>query len=273
MDNILDIIYEYSSNYRLLDDTAIEKIIDIARSELDLSNVKRTDKRISFKKAPLATYNCFSESVNIYPIAIGRYLSGDKYKSRLRLEDELDKLQKCFRKNLVILHMILHELEHANQFLRSDSPTLEMQLVDLEIKYMFDMSDKDDGFCVLPIIDKVKESKKRGENLKRLYPISFIERMANINALVRIVEMVKKLDDDTLNELYNELLLCLYMHSYSDECDSPTKRFYEGIKRNYRFANIIGKYDLGYEDRLRYGLKLSPLEYQKNIELIKSKGR
>lgn len=271
MNSILDIIYEYSSNFRLLDDSAIEKIISIAKDELSLSNVKKVEKRISILKTPLATYNVFTESVNLYPIAIGRSFVNDGYKSRLRLENELDKLEKCFRKNLAILHMIFHELEHANQYLKCGSPSLEMELMDLEVKYLMDMGDKDDGFCVIPNPNKAKESVNRTKVYKRLYDISFMERMANVNAMIRTSEIVKELSNDKLEELYDDLLLCLYMHSYVDESDSPTKRFFREIKRNHRFANVVGKYELSYEDRLKYGLNLTSDEYQTNIELIKSK--
>lgn len=271
MDNILDILYEYSTKCKILDNSAIENIINTGKNELSLSNVNHVEKRISIKRTPLAVYNVFSETIAIYPIAISRFFRNSKYKSKLILESELNAVETCFRKNLIIIHMILHELEHANQFSNYDTPSLEMRLVDLELKYLFDMEDKDDDFYSNP--NKAKEAVIRNKNYDKLYDISFLERMANINAFTKVVELTKKIGNDRLEELHSDLFLSLCMREYSCETDSPTLRFFKGIKRNSRANSLIKEYNLTYEDRIKYGLSLTSEEYNRNIKLIKSKRR
>lgn len=274
MDNILDIVYDYSIRGKMLDEPAVDRIIEIAKNLEHLSNVSEVEREFSIpygKNYTLASFSDDTKSVILYPFALFKHFYTGGYKSSLKLENELNPFERILRKNLHMVFIIFHELEHAYQYKNRKKNNIEMELANLEITYIEDMSDRDDGFCVMPAKNKISEKIKRSKICSRNYSISFIERMANTNAIIKVQEMIKDLDSDKLEELYDSLLLSLYMSTYIDEYDSPTKRFFREIKRNHRFANIIGKYEPSYEDRLKYGLNLTSDEYQTNIELIKSK--
>ena len=277
MDNILDIVYEYSINGRILDDTAIEKIISIAKKEFNLNNVHDIERRKSFpitKHSTIAAYNHLDQSIVLYPAAIKRDFLLREYKSKLKTENELNRVEKCFRKNLHMVFIILHELEHANQFMHQKDSSLEMQLVNIELGYIYDIGNTFDCFYGATDIEKLAESFKHYKIYKNNYRISLAERLANANALLKIREMTKKIGSSKLEELYDSLLLTYYMSRYDSKDDSPTKRFFKAIERDHLLTYILIKHeDLSYEDRIKFGLNLTSDEYKANEELVKLKRR
>lgn len=277
MDNVLDIVYEYSINCRLLDDSAIERIINIIKKESDLSNVQKIERRSSLpitKHTTIAAYSHLDKSIVLYPAAIKREFLFGEYKSKLKIEDTLDKVEKYFRRNLHMVFIILHELEHANQFMHQKDSSLEMQLANIELRYIYDIGDTFDCFCGATDIEKVVESYKHYRIYRKNYKTSLIERLANSNAILKVSEMTRKLGNTKLEELYDSLLLDYYMSRYKSEDDSPTKRFFKAIERDHLLTYFLVKHDdLSYEDRIKFGLNLTSDEYRTNKELIKSKRR
>lgn len=277
MDNVLDIVYEYSINGRTLDDSAIERIIDIVKKELDLSNVRKIERRNSFPISnhfTIAAYNTFDESIVLYPAGMKKEFLFGAYKSKLKIENELNKIERCFRKNLHMVFIILHELEHANQYMHQNDSSLEMQLASIELRYIYDIGDTFDYFGGGTDIDKLAESIKHYKIYRKNYKTSLVERLANANAMLKVREMTKKLGSDKLEELYDSLLLSYYMLDYTSEDDSPTKRFFKAIERDHLLTYILIKHEnLSYEDRIKFGLNLTSDEYRSNKELVKLKRR
>lgn len=257
MKNILDIVYDYSLNNKLLDQEAIKKIINIC---IDIDNIDSL-REIRFKESSLinmiANYHIKGYIV-VYTKEIDKEIKSGYHKTNFQIENELNEQEKFLRKNLHILYVILHEVEHSKQIdkIKYYDTSLERKLLKAEYDFIYPNIKNVAGKINLYNVETIKKKAIANKH----YDISIMERLANVHALENIKEISKSLSNN-LYALQDLILLNTELRDYRNEFDSPTKRFLE----------VIGREDVLEEtnDRLIYGLELLPNEYNTLIKKLK----
>ncbi len=286
MENILDIIYEYSKKFRLLDEDAINKIMDILIINNKLYNVEYdlvVEKNILLSHKELGYF--LNDSICLY---YNNLINRVKNEKHIIFEDELKLplLQKVIRQNLEIAFTLMHETEHALQYKmlsEHNDNTLERRLLRAEDYYIkkatenivfYDIYDK-----LLGLIPGYFEFFKSMSIYQRNYDISLMERLANLKTLDKIDDMLNKIKDDVpeLYEIEKYILLIYQMQQY---IENEQKREQYDYSPTIEFFNRLGTLDklieidfinLPYEDRIKYGFYITDDEYNHNVKLLDKK--
>lgn len=231
MNNILDMLIEYSLSGKLIDSFFIDYLITIKKREKDLDyflkkvNYKLCEKLFSPVISPLL-YIDNQRQINVYWLDLYRYLFN------LRKDFAKKQPENYIAKNLFILYMLLHEIEHAYQQRLSLSENNDF--ITLLYKTYFFVNHRAKN-----IIDTESQSLEEINNaiedieilqlLKdRLYDISPIERLANINALKEVIAMLVKIPEyEKTKELFEYLIIQKYLNGYdfNSEISAPTLKF------------------------------------------------
>ena len=267
MDNILDIIYEYSMRKKLLDRKAIEIIITIMIKENNIEIINNiniiTHLFDNLSEKTLAYY--FNGDINIYLSKIYKYLK--KYSDNNLIDNKnLSEFEEYLINNLFILRTVFHELEHSNheRLIHYNNVSIEKELIKIELDFINRINNLYYGDE-----EKYNRLKKLYDNL---YDISFIERLADIWSHEQIIKVLET-DKNELKRIYEYeklLLLNTELSTYKNFNDMPTIRFFIAIGK----AKEISKYDLydlDFKTRLRLGLNLSFDEYFLNQRKLEKK--
>ena len=277
MMNILDIIYDYSKNGKLLDEHAIVRIL----GELFKVN-SITD--YTFDVLPknnhildrTLTGNTDDSEINIYLNTMYKKINKGVYKSELAIENKLVDFELILRQNLDMLFTCFHEVEHAIQYKTMKESNIddtnEKKLLRLEYYYI-ELSNKMIEYDsimdrIIRYIPSHIEFFSRARTYIHNYYISYMERLADINATQKIQALLKSIKEETplLVELMDQMLLYTQMQSYSSMW-SPTLLFFDNLglyKECYQFETM----DYPYEERIRLGLNLTEEEYESNNEQV-----
>lgn len=268
MENVLDIIFDYTIQNRLLDKKAVDKIMDILISEEGIEIIEnRTIYTRTYKgknNKDFATY--IDGDIEIFLNRIYRFLYTNTEDYFIDTK-KINRFEKYLINNLYIVSTIIHELEHAlqNQYhILGKSDTLEQQLVNLELDHINRINDLYDTNRF--------EHRRLRDAYKQFYEYSFIERMADIKSQEKILHMIERLKkhEKRIYEYEQTILLFYKINGYKNSNFSPTIRFFMGIGK-YVAIKGMGFNGLDYQDRLRYGLNLTKEEINKNKELIRKR--
>lgn len=277
MDNVLDIVYEYSINHRLLDRKAISRILDI------ILKINEFDDRISYritKDNKFDLTNIFDSNtlgefdmnsmIYIYYQQMLKGIRKNKHLTKFDHYYELNNIDIMFKKNLFILETILHEIEHVKQLktiknLFEDS--IEAKLYRYEYNYLSPCYD----FFETGFVSFYIEIFKRELVYQRYYNISFLERMAKINSLEQIYKLLYQLGKDfsRLYGIQRYVINDFMMREYGDSLIGPTIRFMSNIggMREFNLQGLPSVIDkMSTDERIRYGFNITDEEYKKRIK-------
>lgn len=277
MDNILDIFYEHSKNDKLLTREAIKKILDIILNELNLENKitysLSTDE--IFDISNIWNINVLAEFdmdsiIYIYYLELLKSINKKKYRTKFDKNYNLTDNDMSFKKNILILETIFHEIEHVKQLeIVKDiySDTIEAIIYRYEYDFFYSELEEEYESNISYYLNVFKQ------NIIELttYNISFMERMANINSFKEMYNLLYKLGNNYSN-LYNiekDILDDYIIKYYSTDLNGPTTKFINKIGYMEEFyecnyPNIIDKMSL--EERLKYGFKITNEEYKKKVK-------
>ena len=285
---IFKLVYDYSINGKIIDKTFIDRLVEIVVLEKRLYNyiqrVNITDKLIKSSNGIIgAEYNLTSMDISIHSGSIQRIIeSKSKHYQYYYLFNSLERLMF---KNLLIVQIILHELEHVYQNKLCDnrhdnsiyfklinaSFLLEKSLNNWEI-FKAISTGKIDENDLSALLSKYK-------NLyQQYYKVNPSERLAQINSYKTIVNLLTPVRDQVPN-LYNHEYLTLLkekLNGYPNPWQigiCPVQIFLFGVEledvwKDLDFYNkkvkkltktVYSKYSL--EKRLSLGLPISELEY------------
>ena len=277
MDNVLDILYEYSINHRLLDRKAISKIIEIILRDINLnkkinyiiSKDNRFDLTNLFNSNILGEFDMDS-TIYIYYWQMLKCIRNNRHLTKFDHYYELSNKDMMFKKNILILEAIIHEIEHVKQ-LQSMKDVYDHSFITNLYRYEYNYLSPDYNFLGTSFVGCCIDIFKRELIYHRNYSISFLERMAKINSLEEIYRLLFQLGKDYSN-LYNiqRYVINDYMiREYSEGLDGPTTRLISniGITRDFSiqdYYSIITNMSL--DDRIRYGFKITEEEYKKKIK-------
>ncbi len=278
MDNVLDIFYEYSINNKLLDRKAISKILDII-----LKNNKFDDKILyiitkdsKFDITSMGNCNILGEFdmdsiIYIYYWEMLKSIRKKKYLTNIDRKYELNNIEIMFKKNMLILQTLFHEVEHVKQLESVKNiynNSIEGKLYQYEINYIYPHYDIFDKGIISYYSSLIKHEIIYNNN----YNISFMERMANIKSLEEIYKLLLRLGNDysKLYDIQREIIDDYMIKDYSNGLIGPTTRFISNLGYNRYFTkddllSITEKLD--FDDRIIYGFQISEEEYKKRIKI------
>lgn len=257
MESVLKIVYNYSINSKILDIKSIDKIIEllININELNfyISNMQLTQEN----NKKLASYCNYTKTIIINCNTIEYMLKN--------IEENLlisKYFEKIFYKNIAILQVILHELEHAYQekIIYTEN-SLEAFLLRISLHV-------------------------NNEFREKLYDICIEERLAEINSFEKINSMIYPLHSD-LPELYDALqidklqrLLRGYHYISGEFIESPLINYmkktnnsiilnvFDWYNNDQKMCldSVSAKYKIG--DRYKYGFPVELEEYAVSMKKL-----
>ncbi len=292
MENIADLLYDYSKNGRELDKKFIDQVVRVMIREKHLSEYIKgvcfdslsKNKMNNGKTTTPMAYHPYTREILVDINNIGFFFK--KLESLICSGD----FERALSVNAILTQMLLHEIDHANQFRKStiNSDDFENLLL---------------GVCCHVDNEFLRESKisqlmmlKRGiylnsqlfrslglqQQLKTRFDTSApMERMANINSTNEVCDMLGLINQsdniESVISFLDSYLVGYQLSGYSSNNGiivSPTREYLEEVKR----LNIYGmnahfneSFDISMKDaqnssletRLLLGLDISEPEYQK----------
>ena len=278
MDNILDILYEYSKQGKIADRTFMFEIIKIIRKRKHLEdyitkvvfkdiNCKSTNHK-DFVNVPMA-YSMYDKQILLDEVDILYFIETsiryyDKFKK------ETNNLERILFANSMVLHALLHEIEHANQIKKVNNNDFESKLIYTCLKNELDAFKKSKLAVFLMSSLGIYSDKNLENDIDILNDIEYhydtlypTERMANIYAILSIRKMVDKIKGEIpfsyklLANMEKEYLLLGY--KYKDSLTYPTMNFIHDLTNS----------DITWTDELINEDFYKSLESEKNSPLKK----
>lgn len=259
---ILEIIFYYSANYRLPDKTFIEKIISL------VVNYEKLDKyiaSINYNYDGSASYGYISRILkfNISTIIDEINKEYDFYSGIYNLNENSCLFNKYLFISFNTVTFILHELEHCKQIRKFETACTDD----------FEKNIIDNNLAILSI---------NPELYKKEHNLFLVERMANIRSY-REVNEILKLDTSLpifISDIFNKNYFYLLLDNYSKQ-SYPLLEYvntvgclilYDDIFVNEKNTSKIlkkSKKVLSVDDRLLYGLPLSNIEFDNHTKRIR----
>lgn len=256
MENILKIIYDKSTKSKIIDIDDIDKIVNylVIGNELNkqVSNMQIQQIRGNY----LASYSPYEKTIYIYYNVIDKML--EDIDNNTIIENDFEMY---LYKNISLLQIILHEIEHAKQ-----------------IKIMHNENSLE--AFILRLSSMVSDSTK-----ENLYDLSPEERFAEIKSFSDIIKMILYINtkiENLHNIIATEKLQRLLKgyHFENNVVESPLINYYvlgnkESYLKYFEWCNDKNKilYDKLYNiysesDRLFYGMPISINEFCNLLEIL-----
>lgn len=249
MEDILKIIYDKSKTNKILDLKDIEKILDQLIIEKQLNEYISDIKVQQIRSKNLASYSNYTKIITIYSNVIDLMIQNIN-KQLISAEE----LSKSLYKNLSILQVIMHEVEHANQEkIICSNNTLESYI--LKLSELIDDN---------PELYEVKPEERFAE-IKSFNEVLFLLTILN-NKNLKINELIKI---DSIQRLlrgyhYKNQKVTTPLVTYFEKGKKPELLTPLGITNNEK--KVISVYNL--EDRLKYGFPITTEEYISSMRTL-----
>ena len=283
--DILKLIYDYSRNSRFVDVRFIDKLIELVVRNRSLdSYVKRVAFTNTLRKdndsIVCAAYDVYGSSVVVDTESFATILNRDD-----RFDCLFNDIEVFFYRNYKIAQIILHELEHASQFKKSDNEndkSVEAEIIraclclntTLRSSKMQELLRSNDEFN--KFFELVLKSHKA--TYREYYELCPIERLAEIyshRTLLGSLELIKditpRLYDFYLTSLAESMLLG-YEEAWK-EGSCPTQVYLKAIKLedSWNELDFSDESQTGaLNKRLLLGLPVSQSEYDSVNEIVLS---
>ncbi len=287
-DEIFDLVYDYSVNNKLADRKFIDRVIEIALEGKKLFEyVLSTLYTSNDNSNTFASYDALNKEILIHVENMKFLRQTHGYYDFLSSEFE-----RVMLKNLRVVQVVLHEMEHASQCKSIDcdnNNSIENSLLKASFYLLLVIRNPQ-------ILEQFSNKERQaffslGSELRRqYYDFDPAERLAEINSLESIISIILPIKKE-FPDLYEfeifELIrehLRGYFDSYRKRGVCPTQLYLSAIGHNDVWTNfdfynndvkklkkqVSDKYDL--IERLRLGLPVSDAELSGNLfALAKSK--
>lgn len=267
MENILDILVEYSKKGQLMDYDALKKIVKYAIIEKNLKNyisnmVFHENLSDSYKKNCRGTYNMNNHEIIFCEHGINEIYNQVKKSSSGRLS-EYDEFIVA---NALVIQHLLHEIEHANQIKKMDFDNdFESMLLKASNSYV--------------LFDKLAESEDEKILYQYLKEKQYInipcERLAENYSMREIVEILNPIFDEVHPQIEKFMKTRLYkrlIRGYDDYNLEPTESYlidYDCLVSSEKNKFLSVKFydtlalekESDLENRLFFGLGITESEY------------
>lgn len=284
MDNILDLLVEYSKHGRLVDTEFINKVVSEMSKRLQLEDYIKKVKKSDFpyyqnvipnKRNSSLVYIFCKKQIAINELELKRnirFLSNGDFEGYVEFE-------KYMQVNSYLLGLLLHEIELANQFKKTDIScnNLENQLLKicLNVYKKFLKQPKYNQFFgyyfrIWLDYDLGMDIEKYNMLVEKIPKILPNERIASIVSNENIVNMLESIADEIPNvyEYFCQYLIRKELIGYNTNLEtiSPTERFlsvYRDLYLNdsekyFEIANFLEQAEnASEEEKFRLGLNVS----------------
>lgn len=296
MDNVLDVLVEYSKRGKKADRKFIKKVIKVMIEEKELKDYIKKIRFVDMSKIE-SYYPENERGVMAYRCWNGEILidEGDiEFLCKL-MEEYIGKDSREFEKiiscNALVLQVLLHEIEHANQYKKSKINDTDFENILLSIcNYANNEFFKESKLNQLIIIKKglylnrqlYYDLKLSGEIEIKYSSSSPTERMANIystNDVITILEQIKDIPGPI--KFFQDFLISQRLNGYDlkKTIVSPTLRYLDDFKKlgisgvnqyfDEDFETSLNKANNdSLENRLLLGLPITEEEYQQEKLLL-----
>lgn len=257
MENILKIVYDKSLKHTIINLSDIEKLVELLIIDKDLNEYVSNISVQQIRGNNLASYSNYTKQITIYSNVI-EVMIGNMDKNSMLVND----FEKILYKNLSILQVILHEIEHANQEKTSYSEnSLEAFL--------------------LRIANLVSCDRK-----VYLYECDPNERLAEIKSYNEIIELIYPIKNQFI-ELSNILKVELlkrnvrgYHYQLNNTIEYPVQAYFTMGQRSHLLetfdwydkyhCNSLKKSVIQYDliERFKYGFPITLGEYSTSLKQI-----
>lgn len=275
--NKLEETYDHFSRYNKIFDT--DAIVEIVRYLIISNKLNEYLYQIKFhEQSDIIAENSFCcasvdqnnrlMNINIKDIEQDIKLNTERY-SHLFKKEELIYFQ-----NSVILHSLLHEIEHVLQVKNMDDGSLESNIVKWSTAITVPEEDIKSKKMTMEDIKKAIAKKQMLYNLN--YPLCPVERWAELNSFGKLIELNKHLNNiQGINEVYKFLSVYQQIKGYKkidERIISPTLRYllnlgYEKelqtlswFKGDNAETDMSCMKTFSYDDRIYFGFPLHSIE-------------
>lgn len=302
MENILDLLYEYSKKGKNVDKEFIDNVIKIMIKEKDLNDYI---KRVHFKDLSSCKINHGGKNSPMAYNTYGKEILLDN-NNIILFQETLEKLiqfrdfEQVLSINAMLTQALLHEIEHANQPKKSIIRNEEFENLLLGISCHVDNEFfKERKISQLLILKKgiyLNQQLYHNLSLQKQLNTQFktsipTERMANIHSVQEVNDMLVQISKNDCIEnvisLFDSLLAGFQLKGYNfnnEIITSPTERYLEEVKKlnitgmdthfTEYFDTIMKKaQSTSLENRLLLGLDINEEEYQKTKMKLSKKLR
>ena len=256
MENILKIIYDKSVNDRILDLEDIEKILEILVIDNDLNDYILNLNFQPIGSNNLASYSSKKRNITVYIKTINEMIKN--------IEENIlnvSNLEKTLYKNLSILQIILHEVEHVKQekklYLGSNLETFILRISRLiyskDIEKLYEYSPN----------ERFAEIKSFEQIIKLLYELkSNIENLQNILSIEKLQRLLRGYHYS--NYSVNSPLITYFKLGNNEKLLSSFEWY--NIKYEVTINKVVSLYSLN--ERLKYGFPITTNEYKENMKFL-----
>lgn len=240
MENILKIVYDKSIQNKILNINDIDKILELLVFNKCLSDYVLNIDIQPIRSNNLASYSSYTKNITIYTKTVDQMIK-DIEKSILITND----LEILIYKNLSILQILLHEIEHANQQkIAYNENSLEALII--RLSYLV--------------------SNTYGD---RLYEYCPEERFAEIKSFEELLLMINYLDKkaNNLSEILNVQKLQRLLRGYhyiNCSVASPLNTYFT-IANRPDLLNCLNLKTNLLEEKMKFGFSISVDEYKKSM--------
>jgi hypothetical protein len=239
MENILKIIYDKSINNKVLKLNDIEKILELLIVEKNLNDYILNINVHPIRGNNLASYSTYTKQITIYVNKVEQMITNIE-NSILNAND----FEKSLFKNLSILQILLHEVEHANQYkIAYNDNSLEAFII--RLSYLIE-----NGYNEL------------------LYEYCPEERLAEIKSFYELKNFLKIIENklEVLPEIIEteKLKRLLSGYHYKDsKINVPIVDYFTLGSKKYLLHSLkLEAYDsYTLNERLKYGFAISAKKY------------
>lgn len=253
MENVLRIIYDKSINNKILNLNDIEKILELLVIDKNLNEyILNIDVQL-IKSNNLASYSTYDKKITIFSLTIKKMLQNIEKNVLI-----LNNFEHQLYKNLSILQVLLHEVEHANQIKISyNDNTLETFIIRISNL----VNEKEDlyEFCPTERFAEIK---------------SFEELLFLLNYITKRLDILPKVLE---TEKSQRLLKGYHYYNWLTINSPLITYFISGRKKHLLesfswFSNnlddsliqVCDEYELN--ERLKYGFPITIDEYSSSME-------
>ena len=263
---LLRLIYEYIKNRKEMDETFVNKIIEIVVNNKELNPYI---KGIIITNEPLESVDEFtSASFNYYSRKLRMNLQGTiEFSQYLSKFYPFTKAEKILYQYFFITQIILHELEHVNQLQKeiNKEDDIETSIISAANRYMNISS----NLFINNLSDYIRKSQML---YKKYYRFAPTERLADYYSYCAIIEMLKELQGkDSSLIRYEWMKLKETCLSGYDDVSNPTKFYLEQTGSSEYWPEIKEKAStLTWMEKLIYGLEV-PQEKLHQLKKVNEK--
>ena len=285
MEEILKLIYDYSSNNKIIDKKYLEKVVSLFVNYYNLHDCFNGFVFKDFHEnnaKDIAGYSYKAKTI---------YIFNNPFNEEVTKKSLIDSCvpinQKILLKNVELTHIILHEIEHIIQAkIMCEKTSTESEILKLsgisKSQEIIRNRLKNQGYSEEEINNIINNKMKM---YYKYYSYAPPERLAEINSFEKMAKILEPIKGSIPKIHQNEIIKMeqnmLKGYKYNNQLISPTSLFlkeqgeekylrkFDWFDNNQRLSLKKSKKHYSFSDRIKLGLPIELSEYNKEEIKVK----